>query len=183
MVPPKPGTRLFARTGLVAAVLVLFMAATACGKEDDKEPSSACGLIDADLITELADDRDWHDVGKLYRDGKFTDGCEVVVSGQPLLIVTLIDFDREEQAASAKQTLTTQRENSERTCPETTQPPLTEDSVTAACLSEQKLDYDEWNPRRLVRLTIDQTPGVTLSTDDAAGIMEDLNQRADKLDK
>jgi len=183
MLRSRSGTRSRVRGGMAAVLLLLLLATTACAKEEEKEPAEACGLIDPELVTELADGRDWNDVGTLYRDGKFTDGCAVVVSGEQLLLITLSEFDSEERAASAKQTLTAQRQRFEQTCPDTTQPPVTDDRVTAACLTEQKLDYDEWNPQRLVRLTIDQTPGVTLSADDGARIMEDLNKNADKLEE
>lgn len=69
-----------------------------------------------------------------------------------------------------------------RTCPGSTPAPVTEDSVTTECLSAEKFYYVEWNPRRLVRLTIYRQPGLSLSRDDAVRISDDLNSRADKIE-
>lgn len=169
-----------------AGALALLVVASGCAAglgEEDSESPAACGLIDRDLVSALADGRDWTDAGKLYRDGKVSDGCAVLVSGQQLLLVTLVDFSGSDHAASARQTLLAEPDAFQRTCPGTIPAPVTEDSVTSVCLSERKLDYNEWNPRRLVRLTIDRTPGVSLSADDAVRLSEDINRRADELEK
>jgi hypothetical protein len=164
-------------------VLVLLAGATACGKSDDEVPETACALIDRDLITKLADGREWHDVGTLYREGRFRDGCEVVSRSQPLLLITLIDFRGSVDAAPARQTLLKERQALLKSCPGTTPVPVTEDSVVTECLSERKLDYNEWNSRRLVRLTIFRQPGLSVTREDAVRISEDINKRADKIEK
>ncbi len=170
-------------TAAAIVLLMLQLVATACGKSEDEAPKAACGLIDRDLVSKLADGREWHDVGKLYHDGKFSDGCEVTSGGEQLLVVTWIDFRGSVDAMPARRTVLEERRALRRTCPRTTPAPVTEDSVTAVCLSERKLDYNEWNPRRLVRLTIFRLPGVSVSVDDAARMSDDLNSRADKLEK
>jgi hypothetical protein len=178
----EPRTRPFARRVLVAVVLLLLAVANGCGKSEEKAPGAACDLIDRDLISELADGREWHDVGSLYFDGRFRDGCDVVSQNKPLLVVTLVDFRGSVDADPARETLLEERRALQRTCPGTAQVPVTEDTVTAECLSERKLDYNEWNPRRLVRLTIFRQPGLSVSRDVAVRISDDLNRRADKIE-
>ncbi|MET0766559.1 MAG: hypothetical protein ABWY50_02840 [Aeromicrobium sp.] len=181
MMPSKPESRSWARAGLAAVALMLLTVTGGCGKDEEKEPADACGLIDPELVSDLADGRDWKDVGSLYSDGRFGDGCTVLVSGEQLLLVTLVDFGEAGNVDTAKQEVLKERDAYARTCPDTTQPPVTDDSVTSVCLSERKLDYNEWNPRRLVRVTIEQTPGVSLSEDDGARVSDDINERADEL--
>ncbi len=183
MTPSTPATRSWARGGLVAVALLVLTVAGACGKDEQKEPAAACGLIDPELVSDLADGRDWKAVGSLYRDGRFGEGCTILVSGEQLLLISLVDFGEAGNADSARQQVLAERDAYARTCPGTTPASVTEESVTSVCLGERKLDYNESNSRRLVRVTIDRTPGVSLSTDDAARISEDINERADELSK
>jgi len=167
----------------LAVLLTLLMLAGACGKDDDKAPAEACGLIDRELVSKLADGREWHDFGKLYRGGRFTDGCEVISRDERLFMVVLIDFRGSVDALPARRTVLEERRALLRTCPGSKPAPVTEDSVTTGCDRAEKLYYVEWNPRRLVRLTIYRQPGLSVSQDDAVRITDDLNSRADKLEK
>ena len=162
MASSGPGAPVRARGVLAAVLLVVLVVAGGCGK-DEEEQGEACGMIDRDLVTKLADGREWRDFGVLYRDGRFTDGCTVLVSGDQLLVVTLIDFRDESDAASARTTVLEERAAVVKSCPQDSQAPVTEDEVTTACLRDEELKYTEWNPRRLVRLTLDRTPAVTPS--------------------
>jgi hypothetical protein len=175
--------RSWVRAVLAGVVLVLLGTASACGGDEDKAPTTACGLIDAKLVSKLADGRDWTDVGTLYRDGKFRDGCTVLVSGDQILLVTMVDVRSKSDAAPARGTVVGERANAVKACPQSTQAPATEDRVTTVCLRDEELKYVEWNPRRLIRLTLDRTPAVTPTVDDAARVSADINKRADKLEK
>ena len=170
-------------TAAAIVVLMLQVVATACGKGEDEAPKAACGLIDRDLVSQLADGREWHNFGTLYRDGRFTDGCEVISRHERLLLVVLIDFRGSVDALRARRTVLEERRRLLRTCPGSTPAPVTEHSVTTECLSDEKVYYVEWNPRRLVRLTIYRQPGLSVSRDDAVRITDDLNRRADELEK
>jgi hypothetical protein len=106
----------------------------------------------------------------------------VLVADDQFLLVTLVDFRGPGNAAEARRTVLQERRALQRTCPQILSPQVTEDNVTTACDRERKIDYTAWNPRRLVRVTLDHSPRSSVSMDDADRLSEQINQRCDELE-
>jgi hypothetical protein len=174
------------RTHLAAVAAALAAGTsllTGCGTADEPEAKLVCGLVNPDLVDKVADGRRWREVGTLYHDGRFGDGCTVLASSEQLLTITLFNFrDRGATVAeSVRAQVLEERTNLTRTCTRTAQAPITADQVSAACVREDKIRYAVANPHRLVRVSLARRFGVVPTTAAVERMAASINANADKV--
>lgn len=174
------------RTRLAAAAVALVAGTslfTGCGKDEKPEAELVCDLINPALVDQIADGRRWRAVGSLYYDGRFRDSCTVLASGDQLLTVTLFDYhDREASVGQeARAQVVSERTVLAKSCPQTTQAPVSDDQATSECVSEDKIRYASVNPNRLVRVSLAREFDVVATTAAVAKVAASINANADKI--
>jgi len=128
------------RTRLAAAAVALVAGTslfTGCGEDEKPEAELVCDLIDPALVDQIADGRRWEAVGSLYYDGRFRDACTVLASNDQLLTVTVFDYhDRDASVGEeARVQVISERRVLTRSCPDTTQAPVSDAAVAEVAAS------------------------------------------------
>lgn len=182
--PEQPDMAALTRTHLAAVVVALVAGITlltGCGADEKPADELACDLIDPAVVDQVAEGREWHAVGSLYFDGRFSDGCTILSLGEQLLTITLIDFHPPNYQEPARSMVLGEATHLAKDCPQTTQAPASADQATSQCVYEDKIRYAVMNPKRLVRVTLHRLPESVPTTAAVAKVAASINKNADKI--